>query len=377
VQLKFLSLLPALLLVGSPAHAGLDAEEQAAGLRFEVFTDSDDVHVYSQGGLWKLDLAQNSDLSVGVLREVVVVPGITAPPGSQEAVDAISGASRPIATASDPYTDWSKTRMQLDTSARWHGVSGGYYASKEEDYFAQQLSGGVERPLFDENLVLAFGGSWGWDRIDPLEDLDTSVPADRKTTLHGDVVATWTADPLTVFQGGVEMSQVEGIQHNPYRTVYVAGAYVPELHPDSRNRRDVFLKVNRYLPGHASLKLDYKFYADDWGVVSHTAGAKLLQYIGQAVVVRYRYRYYAQGAADFWRDDYVTPGGVNGYQTADYRLGNFDAHLFGSQVTWSFGRAPFSIDWLGNLGLNVEYERYFNTNNFSANLFQMGLSLTY
>ena len=377
MQLSSLSILSALLLVGTPARAGIDAEEQEAGVHFEVFTDSDDVHVYSQSGLWRLDLAQNSDVSLGLLREVVVVPAITAPPGSQEAVDAISGASRPIATASDPYADWSKERMQLDTHARWHGVSGGYYMSKEEDYFAQQLSGGAERSLFDENLVLAFGGSYGWDRIDPLEDLDTAAAADRKTTLHGDFVATWTADPRTVVQGGAEASRVEGLQYNPYRTVYVAGAYVPELHPDSRMRRDVFFKVNRYLPGRASLKLDYKLYSDDWGVLSHTAGAKLLQYVGQAVVVRYRYRYYTQGAADFYREEYLAPGGVDGYQTADYRLGDFDAHLFGTQLSWSFGRAPFSIDWLSNLALDVEYERYFNSNNFSANLFQAGLSLTY
>jgi hypothetical protein len=312
---------------------------------------------------------------VGLTREVVVVPGITAAPGSQEAVDAISGASRPIATASDPYTDWSKTRTQLDSSARCHGVSAGYYASKEDDYFAQQVSGGVERSLLDENLVLAAGGSWGWDRIDPLADEDTASPSDRKTTAHGDFVATWTATPLTVLQGGAEISQVEGLQHNPYRNVYVAGAYVPEVHPDSRSRRDVFFKVNRYLSNRSSLKLDYKLYSDDWGVVSHTVGAKLLQYVGQSVVVRYRYRYYTQGAADFYRTEYLAPGGVDGYRTADYRLGDFDAHLFGSKATWSFGRAPWR--WLGNVGLDVEYERYFNSNNFSANLFQTGLSLTY
>ncbi|MFN8178089.1 MAG: DUF3570 domain-containing protein [bacterium] len=377
MQLSRLQLAVTALLLAPPAHAGLDPESRETGLHFELFSDSDRVHVYSETGSWQLDLAKNTGLSVGLTREIVVVPGITAAPGSQQALDSISSASRPISSTSNPYADWSKARNALDSTLRWQGFSAGYYVSSESDYFAQQVAGGYERPLFDDNLTLSFGGSYGWDRIKPLADQDTATPDAHKDTVHGDVVATWTATPTTIVQGGAELSRVEGLQHNPYRNVYVAGAYVPESQPDERNRRDFFLKVNRYLPNRSSLKLDYKLYADDWGILSHTFGAKLLQYVGESVVVRYRYRWYTQGAADFWRDEYLVPGGVGGYQTADYRMGAFDSHLFGTELTWKFGRAPFKLDFLGNVGLDVQYERYFNTNNFSANIFQTGLVFTY
>jgi hypothetical protein len=260
---------------------------------------------------------------------------------------------------------------------KWRGVTGGYYTSIEDDYFAQQVSGGADRSLFGDNLVLSLNASYGWDRIKPAEDEDTATPDDHKNTVHGAATATWVLTPVTLVQAGAEVSQVEGLQHNPYRNVYVDGAYVAERHPDSRSRRDVFVKMNRYLPNRSSLKADYKFYTDDWGIESHTIGAKLNQYVGEQVVVRYRYRWYSQTAADFYRDEYLAPGGVGGYQTADYRMGNFDAHLFGTKVGWRLRHAPFSWDWLGDVELNVQYQRYFNSNNFSANIFETGIALSY
>ena len=144
MQLRRLLLVPAPLLLAASAYAGIDVDEQEAGMRFEIFTDSDDVHVSAQAGSWRMDLARGAELALNLLREVVVIPGAAVMPGSQEAVDSISGASRPIAATSDPYADWSKGRHQLEASAKWRGTTGGYYVSREDDYFAQQVSGGLE-----------------------------------------------------------------------------------------------------------------------------------------------------------------------------------------------------------------------------------------
>jgi hypothetical protein len=135
--------------------------------------------------------------------------------------------------------------------------------------------------------------------------------------------------------------------------------------------------LNQYLSSRASLKLYYKSYFDDWGIRSDTFGTRLNQYITDNLVVRYRYRYYAQGAADFYREDYDAAGGVGGYQTADYRMSELTAHLFGTRIRWSLAdRFPESALW-GGLGLQLSYERYFNSNNFSANIFEAGVSLDF
>jgi hypothetical protein len=363
------------LLVASPVRAGV--EEQVADLRFEFFTDSDDVHVYSSIGGWQLALSGDSRLALDWSRERVVIPGVSAPPGSQEALDSISGASRPISTTEDPYADFTKIRNQIDAAVTHRGISAGYYVSDETDYFAQKISCGAERGFLDDHLLLTFGASWGWDRIEPLADDDTNTAADSKRTLHANVVATQILSPTTVAQVGLEWNGVEGLQHSPYRTVYVAGGYVPEVHPDSRSRRDVFVKLNQYLTNRASMKVSYMYYLDDWGVDSHTIGAKLSQYVGEDVVVRYRYRFYSQSEADFFREDYDEPGGVNGLRTGDYRMSDFDAHLFGTRLSWNLGKGPLAIPALDGIRFNIEYERYFNSNNFSANIFESGLALSF
>jgi hypothetical protein len=365
---------PWLLLPGG-AHA--DIENPEAGIRFELFADSDDVHVYSTGSRFDLELGSTARASVDWDREVVVIPGISSPPGSQEAVDAISGASRPISSAGDAFSEFRKTRQQVDTDVAWRGLHGGYYVSDEKDYFAQKISAGASRELFGNNLKLDVGGSYGWDDVQPFEDADAGGPESRKTTRHWSVVATQVATPTTVVQGGVENSRVHGLQHNPYRTVWVAGERLPELHPAERSRWDAFLKVNRYLPGRAALNLDYTVYRDDWGIASQTLGAKLHQYLGSDFVVRYRYRFYSQSPADFWREDYTEPGGVDGLRTGDYRMGDFDAHLFGTRISWSLDHGPFGIGALEGVRAHVKVERYFNSNNFSANLFESGCTLSF
>jgi hypothetical protein len=360
----------------SVAPAG-EIEEHEAGLRFEMFADSDDVHVFTTAADYELDLADGANLLVGWSREVVVVPAITAPAGSQEAVDAISGASRPISSSQDPFSDFRKNRNQLDSSVRWRSVTAGYYLSHETDYFAQQVSAGWDRTFLDDNVQLSLAASYGWDDIAPLQDDDTAAAGDSKSTFHWSAVATRVLTPTTMLQGGLENSVVSGLQHNPYRTVWVAGAYVAERHPDERSRWDAFVKVNQYLANRSSVNATYKHYRDDWGIESHTLGAMLHQYVSDAVVVRYRYRFYRQSAAEFWRDDYTEVGGVDGFQSADYRMGAFDAHLFGTKLTWDLGRGPFAVPALNGIRANLKYERYFNSNNFSANIFESGLSLSF
>jgi hypothetical protein len=360
-----------------PTARSFEVDEQQAGYRFEFFSDSDDVSVYSNIAEYAVSLSGESRLFLGWNREIVVVPAITAAPGSDEAVDAISGASRPIASAENAYADFSKTRNQIDAQLAYRGYGAGYYLSREIDYVAQKVSGNVQKRLRSDHLTLSAGVSYGWDDIDPLADEDTAAGRGRKTTLHGNVVLTQVLSTTTLAQAGVEWNEVRGLQHNPYRTVYVAGANVPEAHPRARTRRDAFFKINQWLSNGSSLKLGYKFYLDDWGVDSHTVNVKLNQYVGDAVVVRYRYRWYSQGAADFWRDEYTSPGGVSGLRTGDYRLGEFDAHLFGTKLSWDLGRGPLSGHALEGLRWNLEYERYFNTNNFSANIFESGLALSF
>ena len=367
-------------LAAAPARAGildLPVSGQNDDYVFQFFSDVDDIRVITHQNAYQLSLENETDLRLQLAHQTVIVPALDAPPGSQEAIDAITTASRPIRDIGDAYEDYARIRKEgtFDlTRPRWNA---GYYVSSEEDYFAQMVRVGYNRDFRGQTLNLSFGASYGWDAIESLLDADTDRIADHRNTAYANVVATQILTPTTVLRVGLEQFWVDGLQHNPYRNVYVDGGNLPERHPESRVRRDVYFRLHQYLPMRASLKLMLKLYGDDWGIGSRTIGARLSQYVGDTVVVRYRYRFYDQSAADFFRDEYLLPGGVDGYRTGDYRLGDFDAHLFGTRVHWSMRDLLAGAGALSRLDLQFSYERYFNSNNFSANILEFGLGLDF
>jgi hypothetical protein len=352
-------------------------DEETVGYTLHYFSDVDGLDVMTQYIATQVRMGRDTDLSLQWAHDRVVFPAIDAPPGSQEAVDAITAASRPISNAGDPYSDFVKLRNEITASMRMEGVGVSYYVSKENDYFAQMVTLNYARGFANDNLTLSGGVSYSWDNIEPLEDADTPGIPDYRRTLHWNFVATQVVSPTTVVRVGAEWNRVTGLQHDPYRNVYVAGANVPEAHPALRNRRDAFVRLSQYLTNRSSVKLHYRYYDDDWGVTSHTWGGWLSQRIGNDFVVRYRYRYYTQLPAFFYSTDYTNVGGISGYQTNDYRLGDYGAHLFGGQVTWFPDGLVRTAGFLRRAEFVFSYEHYFNSNNFSANVIETGLRVTF
>lgn len=331
----------------------------------QYFTDSDHVAVRSAIGEYSMSLRGHSSVNVHWNNERVVIPAVDAQPGTPEAVDAITTASRPI--AGNAFQDFVKVRNEFEGELRHGHVNAGYYHSHESDYVGQQVSLAYDRDVFGNQLNLSFGTSYGWDDIEPVQDDDTNAQPATKKTMHYNVVATRVVTPTTMVRLGVELNLVDGLQHNPYRNVYAGGTHVPENHPDQRQRRDVFLKVHQYLSQRSSLKFNYRFYDDDWGIDSHELGATLSQYVKHGVSANWQYRWYTQTRADFYRDEYPTVNGIDGYLSGDYRMAALRSHLFGVGLDIDMAALEVTTPVLRNLGVIWNYERYFNSNNYSAN----------
>ena len=365
-----------LCVAGASTCAAADAgDPQQANGMMRMFVDSKHVLVRSFVQDVTLPVWDTGSFTMHWNNEHVVVPAIQAPAGSPEAVDAITTASRPI--RGNAFQDFSKVRNELTGSFARGGAAVEYYHSIESDYLGHQLGGSYHRDVRSDQLDVSLGGSYGWDDIAPLANDNTSSAGDRKTTVHLNAVATQVLTPTTMVRVGVEDNLVDGLQHNPYRRVYAGGTSVPENHPRTRDRRDAFVKLNQYLPNRSSVKLDYRFYADDWGVLSHETCTQLSQYLTHGMFAQYEYRYYTQTAADFYRPEYATTGGIGGYLTGDYRLGPLSSHLFG--VTLNFDLASLAADTpaLRRFNLSLDYERYFNSNNYSADILETGIDFRF
>ncbi|HEY6866773.1 MAG TPA: DUF3570 domain-containing protein [Candidatus Eisenbacteria bacterium] len=341
------------------------------GTLYRSFTDSGHVTVQSLMGDYALPLMSQTALSLHWNNEHVRIPGISAPPGSQEAIDAITTASRPI--TNNAYQDYIKVRNEMQGELSHDRAAVNYYLSSEVDYLAQQLGGKYNRDFHDQRLNVSVGTSYGWDEIKPLADSDTRPTSGTKTTLHGDAVATQILSPTTLLRWGIEVNVVDGLQHNPYRNVYAGGTHVPERHPDHRQRRDTFLRLNQYLANRSSLKLSYRLYNDDWGITSHELASSINQYITHGMVVSYEYRYYTQTRAYFFRDEYATTTGIDGYLSGDYRMNYLASHLFGASTQLDMGTLAPSHAFLRRTAVWLNWERYFNSNNYSANILESGV----
>jgi hypothetical protein len=359
-------------LLGASRCQAIDAGDASTlNSMVRYFTDTDHVIVRSLTNDYSMALRADTQLSLHWNNENVRVPAVRAPVGSQQAIDAITTASRPI--AGNAFQDFVKQRNEMEGEVTRGHAAVDFYYSVESDYYAHQLGARVDRDLRDQTINLSLGTSVGWDEIRPLaDDRAHSGPA-NKTTLHWNAVATEVLTPTTLMRYGVEYNVVDGLQHNAYRNVYAGGTQVPERHPDHRQRRDGFIKLSQYIANRSSLKLNYRLYNDDWGITSHELESELNQYVTHSVSARYQYRYYTQNAAWFYRSEYATTNGIDGYLTGDYRMNALQSHLFGVSLHVDMDALAATHPLLGRTALWLNYERYFNSNSYSANILETGL----
>jgi len=105
----------------SASAASLVTEEPKAGSLLRLFTDSDRVAVRSLMGDYSLALPRAMTLAVHWNNERVIVPAIDAAVGSQEAVDAITTASRPI--SGNAFQDFVKVRNEFTSELSRGGAA--------------------------------------------------------------------------------------------------------------------------------------------------------------------------------------------------------------------------------------------------------------
>ena len=333
----------------------------------DVSTTSFDVMKPFQAGSGRIALTYSLDM--------VSMPPIPGVPGSEEHLDALTEASRPVSGTYQESEDYKKHRNQLEGAVGFGEVTGRFYTSIEEDWRAYQAGASWQRMMAQENTILAVDADFGWDHIMPLVEEGSASRDDHRTTISG--VGTWqqTIDVKTQSRVALELGTIHGYQSNPYRSVRTDSTIVAESHPRERLRSALSAEIIRYLSSRSSLRFGYRLYRDDWSLMSHTGSVEFKQALGDVAVVRYRYRYYNQNGAYFYREDYADPEGVDGYLTADYKLAPLSSNLFGVKL-----EVP-ALDLLhlrrvfDAADLVFKVERYYTSTDFSAGIIETGIQV--
>lgn len=303
--LQWMPTLVALALIPS----GGVADDLSAGVF--VRTDTDGTHVISPTvGARASVLDSQTWLEAGYAADV----------WTSASIDIRTAATRPVSEQRDELT--MAVRRELPNVT----LSAGYRYSHEVDYTSHGGSIGVAQRLAEGNATVETRLSASHDAVGRAgdESFERGV-----STVGARVIFTQVVDPETVLQGTWELSRREGYQASPYRFVGIGGdglcagtaqLCVPESHPGARLRNSVLVRGRRALGENASAGLAYRFYVDDWGVVSHTGVAQLAWLPDDRSTVLVRYRLYVQGAAAFYQRQYEMPEGRLRFVTRDREL---------------------------------------------------------
>jgi hypothetical protein len=166
------------------------------------------------------------------------------------------------------------------------------------------------------------------------------------TVQAGELGNTWNAVPLT------------------------SGVRGPELLPDERVRHAVVGRMSQFLPWNGALRLYDRFYADDWGIIANSAEGQILQRLSPELYVGALYRFHTQNGPRF----FTTLAPVDAtLRTADSDLAPLQSHTIGAKIV---GDAPGG-GIAHAIHYEVEYDRYFRTNDLRMDVVTCALGLSF
>ena len=308
----------------------------------------------------------------------IELDNVTVPP-----VSATTGATRPQRRKEEPF---EKSRGQIIVGIEQGlgantSFAGNFYRSQEVDYLSTSAIGTLTQEFFQKNLTITIRGQYNWDQVGEILD-DATLVNRRKTVLTGALVATQLLSPTTVLDLHYDFVDMKGFLSDPYRRVTLSGAdsaSTREVHPDYRVRHAGTARLSQMIPSiQAGLIASYRYYFDTWKVRSSTIELRLNKSIVDEFILGVDFRYYTQTGASFYAKTYVGNSylGADAFRTADYKLKPFNSNNFGLSLTYLFkGLAKVNpdLEFLQNSSFEIMYFRYFNTLDFSANIFQGSL----
>jgi hypothetical protein len=309
-------------------------------------------------------------------------------------VDIQTSASVDVVTNATPGTEpeYFEARAEFTGGASYRlgqvTMSGGYIYSIEHDYRSHTMSLGSSVDLFQRNFTLAVGYSLGLNQIwrGGVQGLSSGAPsgrtgpdpffAPRDKMRHG-LDLSWTQvlgrRTLGVVSYGLALES--GYLSSVYRFVSTSdGAFrTREVHPDSRVRHAVGGRIRQYLFSDASVEGTYRFYTDDWGVFSHTAGAAFSWHPLRWLELDVHDRVYRQTNAHFYQPSYARPEGL---MSRDKELSRFWDNMVGVRAGILLGpfgpiekvRLDARFDWL-----RFEYSNFPLLPRLNAYVNQFGL----
>ena len=266
--------------------------------------------------------------------------------GAGWGADIISSASVDVVTAATKRFDETRHEADLDVLWAWrdYRFSAAWMGSTENDTDTHFLVGGAEMDLMQRNLTLKLSYGLGLDRLGSVYESE-EIWRDR-TTHQLEAAATQLLGPATLASGTYSLQAQRGFLASRYRQVPLfpgnAGLWrrehaqwVPERHPDSRDRHALGLRLRHAFGPRLFAFTAWRGYLDTWSMRSHTAELGLGLDLGHGLLLELANRGYRQSSVSFYRAVYT----VNReYLTRDRRLGKMYSDITRLDLRWVGGK---------------------------------------
>ena len=293
--------------------------------------------------------------------------------GPANAFDASSGASRSdvLAYFSPTYAHSSDDRNQIWTAKG--------YVSAEYDYFSIGFGGSYTRLFNEKNTEISFSGQVYLDSWNPelRGGFSGSVPAydpnfvpfqnEGRNSYSLSLNFSQILSKRLQASFSLDVVRQDGLLSTPFQRVYFGDvddffledfqlADDVERLPDTRFKIPLGARLNYYVNDFAVLRTYYRFYYDDWGIISHTVNLEVPVKLNDKFTIYPNYRFYTQTAADYFFEREQAVSTLNFY-TSDFDLSEYTANQYGLGVRYRdiFTRTKFFIFGLKTIDLRFAY----------------------
>lgn len=275
-------------------------------------------------------------------------------------VDSVSAASVDVLATASEYTE-ERTELSAGVDYLYENsiLSLGYTNSSENDYEANTLYFSVSQEFFGGMSTATLGYANGWDEVGQSGNESFKAEADRRNYQFG-LSQVITTNSLV----GLDFEVVtdEGFLQNPYRQNRFIDPddssnfqYQPERYPETRTSYSIATRALYYLPYRASVRAEYRFFSDTWGIDSHTYELAYVHALNPRWSLEGKARYYDQDQADFYSDLYAFENSQT-HLARDKEMSSFSGITLGGGLVYEWKQtslpgisrlqASLLLDWL-------------------------------
>jgi hypothetical protein len=290
--------------------------------------------------LFRPDLGQNYG-QLGLLLGYDAISGAS-PTGAYPTSDVTTSASGHLINAGSipqaKYTDARKSAsLSYERKFGAHLPSVDISYAKENDYVARGAGLSDSWTMAQGRGTLHLGAAFSRDLVEPVKNPITNPEGANlqlaKSENGYSLGWTWILTERDLIDVSASLMQLSGYLDDPYKVVPVGptgAATLPEHRPDTRSRRTLVVKFGHHYPWDGAIKVNYRYYNDDWGIQGHTLEVTYDQRLLTDWIVSPQVRLYTQTGASFYSSRLPAP---RTFMSADYRLSPLDSVLGGLMIT--------------------------------------------